>query len=168
MRKSNLENGMIIKFKGEKDGHLVCDNRFEGLHGYMNIEDYNEDLIYVKRSNYIDSKNWDIQCVYRMVLSGTGLINLLKDVENNIYIEKIWERKREIDNSKIPFGTKVIVSDRTKDLDEFNGLTMKFISYEPRLREYPFIVTESSDENATSYKYCKIHPSVEIKEEWYK
>lgn len=168
MRKSDLENGMIIKFKGEEDGHLVCNGRFEGLHGYMRVEDYNEDLNYVKCSESTDSKNWDIQCIYRMAPSGVGLVNLLKDVENNKYIEKIWERKREIDNSKIPFGTKVIVSDRTKDLNEFNGFTMKFISYEPRLREYPFIVTESLDENATSYKYCKIHPSVEIKEEWYK
>lgn len=164
MRKSDLENGMIIKFKGEEDGHLVCNGRFEGLHGYMRIEDYNEDLNYVKRSESTDSKNWDIQCIYRMVLSGVGLVNLLKDVENNKYIDKIWERKKKIDWRKVPMGIKVIVSDS----QPYGSIEMIFIGYEPKLKKYPFIVTDSMNDSVSSFKYCEIHPSVEIKEEWYK
>lgn len=83
------------------------------------------------------------------------------------------EIKREIDWSKVPRGTKVQVKDREGGKWE----NSYFIKYESSKEEYPFQVNEWQDDDYTGfkmeqysdfYKYCRIHESVAIPEEWYK
>lgn len=160
MKKSDLKDGMIVE-TGE-DLYLVCGDKFLSLNGYMQFKDYDENLK-IKDEGF---EKYNINFVYKEAGSlGLGLKNLLNSTN---LLEKIWERPREIDWSKVPFGTKVIVSDCLDDLNETDGFEYMFISYEPKLKESPFIVALNHNEEATSYKHCMIYPLVKISEEWYK
>lgn len=92
---------------------------------------------------------------------------------NEIFNTTFEEFKREIDWSKVPRGTKVQVKDREGGKWE----NSYFIKYESSKEEYPFQVNEWQDDDYTGfkmeqysdfYKYCRIHESVAIPEEWYK
>lgn len=157
MKKSDLKDGMIVQ-TGE-DLYLVCGDKFLGLNGYMGFEDYDESL------NLKDEEfeKYNINFVYKTKSYGLGLEELLSETKS---LEKIWERPREIDWSKVPFGTKVIASDDLNKEDD--DLESIFVRYEAKLKEYPFIVAYDTDDDAQSFRYCKIHPDVKIKEEWYK
>lgn len=83
------------------------------------------------------------------------------------------EIEREIDWSKVPRGTKVQVKDREGGEWE----NSYFIKYESSKEKYPFQVNEWQDDDYTGfkmeqysdfYKYCRIHESVEIPDDWYK
>lgn len=159
MKKSDLKDGMIVQ-TGE-DLYLVCGDKFLSLNGYMEFNDYDENLK-IKDEGF---EKYNINFVYKEAGSlGLGLKNLLNSTN---LLEKIWERKKEIDWSKVPFGTKVIASDDLNEEDE-DVFEMIFVGYEPKLEEYPFIVAYDNDDDALSFRYCKIHPLVKIKEEWYK
>lgn len=93
MKKSNLENSMIVRFKGEKDGHLVCGERLEGLDGYMTLDIYDDDLNYIGNYGGYDD-NWNVEEVYKMKLCGAGLKRLLSNVRENDSLQLIWKRKR--------------------------------------------------------------------------
>lgn len=159
MKKSDLKNSMIVKIRKGEFG-LVFKNKILFLNNFIYLKDFTEDL-------KVESKRveLDIIKVYkpRTIFCLGDLINI-KEID----LDLIWEREKRVDWTKVQFGTEVIVSDRTIDLDEYNGIIMKFVSYEPRLREYPFIVTDSINDSVSSFKYCRIHPDVEIKEEWCK
>ena len=92
---------------------------------------------------------------------------------NEVITGYFVEIKREIDWSKVPRGTKVQV----KDKEEREWENSYFIKYESSKGEYPFQANEWQDDDYTGfkmeqysdfYKYCRIHESVEIPEEWYK
>ena len=92
---------------------------------------------------------------------------------NEMFDVTFEEIKREIDWSKVPRGTKVQV----KDKEEREWENSYFIKYESGKKEYPFQANEWQDDDYTGfkmeqysdfYKYCRIHESVEIPEEWYK
>ncbi len=92
---------------------------------------------------------------------------------NEIFNTTFEEFKREIDWSKVPRGTKVQV----KYKGEWEWENKYFIKYESSKEEYPFQVNEWQDDDYTGfkmeqysdfYKYCRIHESVAIPEEWYK
>lgn len=85
------------------------------------------------------------------------------DIKDDNCLTLIWQREREIDWSKVPKWTPVQASDSM----EFNGKKL-LVKYEPKLKEYPFIVARNFRKEACSYKYCRIHPDIVIKEEWYK
>lgn len=159
MKKSDLKDGMIVQ-TGE-DFYLVCDYKFLSLNGYMGFADYDENLKMKDEGFEILNINF----VYETECWGLGLKDLLS---KTTALKLIWERPREIDWSKVPFGTKVIVSDCLDNLNETDGFEYMFISYEPKLKEFPFIVALNHNEKVTSYKHCMIYPSVKIQEEWYK
>lgn len=157
MKKCALKNSMIVKIRKGEFG-LVFENKILFSNTFIYLKDFTEDL-------RVESKRveLDIVKVYkpRTIFCLGDLMNI-----REIDLDLIWKREKEIDWTRVQFGTEVIVSDRTIDLDEHNGLIMKFVGYEPRLREYPFIVTDSVDDSVSSFKYCKVHPLVEIKDEW--
>lgn len=155
MKKSDLKDGMIVK-TGE-DLYLVCDDKFLGLNGYMSFEDYDESLN-LKDEGF---EKFNINFVYKSETWGLGLKDLLTSTK---LLKKIWERPREIDWSKVPFGTKVVAS----DFEERLHRQYIFVGYKEELKEYPFIVARVLDGEAVSFRYCKIHPDVKIQEEWYK
>lgn len=91
------------------------------------------------------------------------------EVKNNYFVEI----KREINWTKVPRGTKVQVKDSKKQKWK-NAYFSKFLESN---KTYPFKASFINDDEFTElnldttswrYKYCKIHPSVEIPEEWYK
>lgn len=105
MKKSDLKDGMIVQ-TGE-DIYLVCGDKFLSLNGYMQFKDYDENLK-IKDEGF---EKYNINFVYKEAGSlGLGLKNLLNSTK---LLEKIWERPREIDWSKVPFGTKVQASDHS-------------------------------------------------------
>lgn len=160
MKKSDLKDGMIVE-TGE-DLYLVCGDKFLSLNGYMQFKDYDENLK-IKDEGF---EKYNINFVYKEAGSlGLGLKNLLNSTK---LLEKIWERPREIDWTKVTFGAKVLVSDYLDNLNETDGFEMMFVGYEPKLEEHPFIVAYATDDDASSFRYCKIHPDEKIQEEWYK
>ena len=83
------------------------------------------------------------------------------------------EIEREIDWTKVPRGTKVQVRDNAKE----EWVNKYFIEFNSRKEDFPFFASPCLDDNFSDYKmenngyewiYCRIHPSVEIPDEWYK
>lgn len=92
---------------------------------------------------------------------------------NEMFDTTFEEIEREIDWTKVPRGTKVQVKDREGGKWE----NSYFIKYESSKEEYSFQANEWQDDDYTRfnmekysdfYKYCRIHESVAIPEEWYK
>ena len=91
------------------------------------------------------------------------------DVKNNYFVEI----KKKIDWTKVPRGTKVQVRNKEEGLWK----NKYFVKFEAIDGYYPFITSIHLDNDFTNYKmeidacewqYCRIHPSVEIPNEWYK
>lgn len=84
------------------------------------------------------------------------------------------EIKREIDWTKVPRGTKVQVKKREEGL----WCNRYFVEFRLKIDGFfPFVAGLHLDDSFTSYKmdvnasdwqYCRIHPSVQIPDEWYK
>ena len=91
------------------------------------------------------------------------------EVKNNYFVEI----KKKIDWTKVPRGTKVQVRNKEEGLWK----NKYFVKFEAIDGYYPFITSIHLDNDFTNYKmeidacewqYCRIHPSVEILDEWYK
>lgn len=157
MKKSDLENGMVVEWRnGTK--LIKVNDIFLNFDGFSNLDSFGENL----KFNLHNNSSLDIVKIYKVNRFTTDLKSIFED--NNLTL--IWERG--IDWTKVPFGTKVIVSDCLDNLNETDGFEYMFISYEPKLKEFPFIVALNHNEKVTSYKHCMIYSSVKIQEEWYK
>lgn len=164
MKKSDLKDGMIVK-TGE-DLYLVCGDKFLGLNGYMGFENYDENLNF-KGKRF---EEFNINFVYKTECWGLGLKDLLR---KTTALKLIWERKKEIDWSKVPFGIKVFVCDYPLSEEEIKNKCFhddeepyEFICYRDEIKK--FIVFDREYNEVYSFKYCYFHQSVKIKEEWYK
>lgn len=162
MKKSDLKDGMIVQ-TGE-DIYLVCGDKFLSLNGYMGFNDYDENLK-IKDEGF---EKYNINFVYKEAGSlGLGLKNLLNSTN---LLEKIWERKKEIDWSKVPKWTKVQY--------ERNGawINCYHINYDEQSNYWPCECTVRDEFTFKTEKYIecvneknyRIHPSITIPEEWYK
>ncbi|MDM0633599.1 hypothetical protein [Clostridium perfringens] len=162
MKKSDLKDGMIVE-TGE-DLYLVCGDKFLSLNGYMQFKDYDENLK-IKDEGF---EKYNINFVYKEAGSlGLGLKNLLNSTN---LLEKIWERKKEIDWSKVPKWTKV----RCKgEFGYYNAYHYEYIPNEIHCfghttrDEFTFVTDPVVDYLSKRDTY-EIHPSIEIPEEWYK
>ena len=169
MKKDDLRDGMIIVTKEEGNAILlgnrfVNQNQLTSLGGVIGLDRYDEDLKCIDT----DLREFDIVEVYKitnMYGDGVNLEKVIKDLPEGC-VKRIWP-KREIDWTKVPFGTKVFAYDDEEDFDDEFYVSM-FVGYYPQLEKYPFVTADSIIDDATSYRYCRIHPDVEIKEEWYK
>lgn len=153
MEKSDLKDGMIVEYKDGKFG-LKLGARIISQNEHLELEDLEENLT---TENELDV----IVRIYESVN-----VYFFSEINDKNKLKLIWERPREIDWSKVPFGTKVQASDDLNKEDD--DLERIFVRYEAKLKEYPFIVAYDTDDDAQSFRYCKIHPDVKIKEEWYK
>lgn len=155
MKKSDLENGMIIEWNDNfNELGVIIGDSIRYKNGYDELSILDENLRYKK-----DKKDY-ISAIYKVKEKRCSLLNIFKK-EN---LELIWKRPREIDWSKVPFGTKVQASDHSV-LKECRRNSL--VSYEKRLKK-PFLIFNEELNEVFSYKYCRIHPSVKIQEEWYK
>lgn len=98
--------------------------------------------------------------------------------ESDIYYNEIFdtyfvEFKREIDWTKVPRGTKVQVRDYEEERKWINAYFVE----QTKSTTHPFRASVCLDDeftgvimedNAHLWKYCRIHESVEIPDEWYK
>lgn len=124
---------------------------------------------------------WDDTSLYRVTKEGVlEEYNERLDTWYNNYLQYnailnwlFYEVNKEIDWSKIPKGTKVQVRDKEEDKWE----NRYFISFNLKNKELPYKTSSCLDDNfsgyemqysSSSYKYCRIHPSVTIPNEWYK
>ena len=161
MKKSDLKDGMIVKTG--KAIYLVCGDKFLGLNGYMGFENYDENLKI--KGNGFEILN--INFVYETECWGLGLKDLLS---KTTALKLIWERKKEIDWSKVPKWTKV----RCKgEFGYYNAYHYEYIPNEIHCfghttrDEFTFGTDPVVDYLSKRDTYG-IHPSIEIPEEWYK
>ena len=104
------------------------------------------------------------------------LIITYNTIKNEIFIEF---KEREINWYKVPRGTKVQVRD--KEEDKWENRYLVFANNYDVIKgveiTHSFVVSKCLDDNFTGlimedgvkdYKYCKIHSSVTIPNEWYK
>ncbi len=67
----------------------------------------------------------------------------------------------EIDWSKVPVGTRVLVRDSNRD----SWREAMFLSFVPEHEKFTFWV-DRDDGNATGWQKCRLASDVEVKEEW--
>ncbi len=169
MKKSDLRNGMIVRTRSNKMGVVLKD--VETIYGICDIVKFKDD--FSNLSNYnndlcSDNERYDIVEVYKTSSWGANMNNLLN--LNSCFITSLW--KREIDWSKVPKWTKVQVRDF--DSEEWkNGYFLK-CEDEEYTGSYPFIATScdeftisTADRKKERFAHCRLHESVEPKEEWY-
>ncbi|WP_349406423.1 hypothetical protein [Clostridium perfringens] len=159
MKKSDLKDGMIVEYRNGLR-RLVLGDKLLGEHGNANIEEYDEELKYIDGESTLD--------IVKVYTVESSLCVAIGSIFLNKHLNLIWERVKEIDWAKVPFGTKVIVTDHKEELNEDCGEYVMFVGYNPKLETYPFIVTHSEKDYVSSYAYCMIDPEQEIKEDWYK
>ena len=92
---------------------------------------------------------------------------------NEILDTTFEEIKREIDWTKVPRGTKVQV----RDCEEWGRWINAYFVEQTKSTTHPFRTSICLDDEFTGvtmegnthlWKYCRIHESVEIPDEWYK
>jgi hypothetical protein len=164
MRKSDLKDGMIVETKESR--YLVCDGKLIDNKGWMDLRDYTSELKFVGRVE----DEFTINKVFEIENPAFGLYKIL---EKGMGIELVWERKREIDWNKVPKFTPVLGGYFEGELKN-----AYFLAFDSMENDFPFLLTNMKDDEFTGLKHrqqnefvcdiCKIHPSVEIKEEWYK
>lgn len=134
MKKSELKSAMYVKLR---DGSIreYYKGYFLGIEykEHLYIDFYNDDLIHCKKSSL------DIMEVF--------------DKYSNV----IYERK-EIDWSKVPVGTKVLVSD-----NENNWYEHLFINYRYD-EEFKFKAVDIESRQIHTWKYCELaeEPKYEV------
>lgn len=156
MKKSDLRDGMVIEMDDGSRG-IAINNYilYEKLSD--SLDDFTCDLLYK------DYKKYRINKVYR-IIKRTNYISEIFKTEN---LKLIWERREEIDWSKVFKWTKVQV--RASGEDEWKN------AYYQEYSDGQFKVCFNELDTFTHiggeeffFTQCRIHPKQEIKEEWYK
>ena len=185
-KKNDLKTGHIVKLRNGQKAILTGDSFKDCILEHTAfIYEYNDDLI----EEEYGLSAYDIFEVYDFkdekgikeclsIIYGND--NFLEDLLEEDYIKLIWKRenkekreKREIDWTKVPPFTKVIV----KDIFDTTGNTVKY-RYFLKVEEVndnntiffvtkcdKFTYTELEQEGAS---YIEIYDKKNIKEEWYK
>lgn len=164
MEKSDLKDGMILVTRRKGNGILLAgllkdDTQLFNRYVMLKIENLKNDLT-------ARTEDYSIDKVYKIInLKNYSLPEILRNLPADA-VKLIWERKREIDWAKVPKWTRVQINDFD---GPYSGCEL-FVAYEPELKEYPFLTVDEPKEknDVASWKYCRIHPDVDIKEEWYK
>lgn len=122
MQKSDLRSGMIVELR---NGNMcvVIGNRLLDSNSYVDFNSYNDDLICCKGK-------LDIMKIYE-----NDCMCSLEDKADKEKLKLIWQRKKEIDWSGVPFGTRVRVWDSGEK--SYEG---KFLGYDEEEGYYPFNV----------------------------
>ena len=177
MRKSELENGMIVKIRRGEFG-LIAKNKILFKSTFVYLVDFTDDLKMAHRDEL------DIIEIYnqRAIFCLGDLIDIK---ERDLSL--VWKRDKEIDWNKVPKFIPVQV-----ELEGGRLINRYFLKYND-CDSYPFKVTKCDEFTFKSledeagcfgddetyvkvieshyyefWKKCKIHPNIEIKKEWYK
>lgn len=87
--KADLKDGMVVEYRKGKR-RLVFNGTFTGIDGYLELSDFNDDLMYTADLTLCDSRDYDIVKVYDIKF--VGKIPDIFDIHN---LELIWERPEE-------------------------------------------------------------------------
>lgn len=93
-----------------------------------------------------------------------GYFKIVLDFIDEIDFE---ETEREIDWTKVPKFTKV----RVKRVEDGEWGNKYFLEFSKNFKKFKTTVCDEfsyTSELDECYRYCEIHPSVKIQEEWYK
>lgn len=188
MKKSDLENGMIIVTKNAGNGmyfagRIFKSYQFNNICSLMTVATMKENL---NENNNLG--DYEIVQVYRIKNSiyNKGICGIIEDLPKDC-LTLVWEKEIEIDWKKVPKFTPVQV-----ELEGDRLLNRYFLDYSS-FDSHPFKVTKCDEFTFKSlkdeagcfgddetyvevieshyyefWKKCKIHPSIEIKKEWYK
>ena len=142
MKKSDLKNGMIVELRNG-DICIVIGEKMLDSRGRQNFNNYDEDLISHKHSAF------DVIKIYE-----DKSMNCLCDIYINSRLKMLWQRA-EIDWSKVPVDTKVLVSDCGK-----HWYNRYFVKYRYGMyHTFPDGLTSwsANEENGViKWKYCKL------------
>lgn len=159
MKKSDLKDGMIVELNYGKMG-IILNNSIRYNVGFDRLNIFDDNLRF---------EDVTIDRIYEV----TNDCCSIKEVLNKDNLTLMWERKKEIDWSKVPFGIKVFVCDYPLSEEEIKNKCFhddeepyEFICYRDEIKK--FIVFDREYNEVYSFKYCYFHKSVKIKEEWYK
>ncbi len=137
MKKSDLKDGMVVELRNGiiciVIGEKMLDSR-----SHQSFNDYDEDLISHKHSAF------DVIKIYE-----DKRMDCLCDIYINSRLKMLWQRY-EIDWSKVPVGTKVLVSD-----NENNWYEHLFINY-IHDEEFKFKAVDIKSRQIHNWKYCKL------------
>lgn len=163
MRKSNLENGMIVEWR-DKTRCLVVGNLLLSEDGFEELETFNNELKDIECKD----ESYDVMKVFELKsIPENGLKDIFKD-EN---LKLIWRRTREIDWSKVPKWTKVRFKDSCEcycNAYHHSYEESRLFSFGCTTRDEFTFSTDPVVEWVRGEDDYEIHPSVKIKEEWYK
>ncbi len=161
MRIVDLECGMVVEIR-EGIFYLVRRN-LEGKFEFTGKSKWDELSMYKDNLKHVSFPGLDIIRVYK----SHG--KTFDTIFSKCNLELIWEREREIDWSKVPKWTKVQV----RDFDNDDWENRYFIGIGVNDDVEYFSATFCDKFTYDNFKFanwhqCRIHPSVEIKEEWCK
>lgn len=137
MNKSDLKDGMVVELRNGRK-LLVMDNLLFDKKYVKEVEldEFVDTLFYIG-----ENEGFDIIKVYE---------NARPFIETNC--KSIWEREKEIDWSKVPVGTKVLVSDYGK-----NWYEHWFIKYNfDKEGEFKFKCIDIKSEQIHNWKLCRL------------
>ncbi|MBS4894014.1 MAG: hypothetical protein KHZ90_09625 [Veillonella parvula] len=160
MKKSDLKSGMVIEWK-EGNKFLIVDQLAFGRSGTHSLNTYTEDL-----KDNLGNISYDIVKVY--IINNENIS--LNSIFDENYLNLIWQREREIDWSKVPTWTKVRCK---QECGFYNAYHYEYIPNEINClgcttRDKFTFNTDPVVDYLSRKDIYEIHPSVEIKEEWYK
>lgn len=159
--KELLKDLVFVRFRDEERGVVFGDRILTGYE-YLPLHELDGNLL-------SDNEDCCIDSIYKILnFNGcTDITEILTLGKDNL--ELIWKRNKEIDYNKLPRDTKVQVSD-----DKSGWVNRYFKSYDCE-SSHPYHADINRDDSfigiiteGTQWKYCRIHESVEIKDEWYK
>lgn len=163
MRIVDLEYGMVVEIR-EGVFYLVRRN-LEGEFEFTGKSKWDELSMYKDNLKHVTFPELDIIRVYK------SCGKTFDTIFSKCNLELIWEREREIDWSKVPKWTKVQV----KDFDEEDWENNYLIELKKDKTGKDIFTTTNCDKftyadygDTCDWWQCRIHESVEIKEEWYK
>lgn len=166
--KSDLKTGDIIVTK-EKGNVILIGNRFKkfehlnNIKGVTNINNYN-DMLEEDTHTHVDKCT--IEKVYRIK---DGYNYSLKEIIEELpetNVELVWEREKEIDWTKVPSYTKVLVKDYHEDLWKRAYFVSRYDGYYKATFHDEF--TNIDNEKYNLWDEIKFFNENDIKKEWYK
>lgn len=165
--KSDLRTGHIVKFRDRENAILIGDTFFSSMHldgGFNNghLDQYNEHLKDIKYGY-----ETDIMEVYyiKSTEHDLGLTDLINNLPEE-HTELIWKRELDIDWTKVPKWTKVLV----RNFDDYIWRKRYFFGVDNKGYKATYF-DEFTIESERDYYYwdeIKLFDKNDIKEEWYK
>lgn len=167
---NDIQTGDIVVTKGKGNAIVIADSLKKSnmlLNGVAlaRLESYGKHLT----NENCNNKEYDIEKVYKIIgCYGCGLNEIIDNLPED-KVELIWERKKEIDWTKVPKFTKVQV----KDSGTTKWENRYYIGYDKEcMYSYkttccdPF--TYETNTREESWEKIRIYDESDIKEEWYK